>query len=566
MRHKRAVGSERRARTGAIVLELLIAVLLILPTSSCKLIHTRAVSELDFANEPAGSDLAVAAHFTRDTDGAPRFFREILPDSGVVAVFVGVRNNGNLPLVIFSSNGMELEQGFDGFVLAANGKRYLPLHPKDVVERILGIRKAGRYRRTGGFGIVLGTIMPPAGAYFIYNEVDVGRFYRPLFSRSLFPALPSGLLRPIELAPGETKSGFLYFDVGTAAVSDSVVGTDFRGKTRSVRIPFEGTTCDLYVEPCIPIAARDTIPGYDFSFTAGSLFVLRRAPGGKTELLRAPVGTDARSPLGAFETLMVISSKTASIAAAAVRGDTAAVAVNFKSKSKVYLIELGAPARVLGEQTFSRGIDRVFLSEAGILVQTSDGFCRLLSAENVEQTAYVRLGAEVDDTAVMGDRLLAFQRTRGLALFGASRGNALESLGGRGLPKGRRRVVGFLDDKLVILSRGKETEGDTITLFLKDNLSEIRRMELAGRAREVVSDGSSLLVQLEDGTLLRLAPAPLARLAVAEAAYLPFAARALACMETGFIAVGHGGILAAGPLGDYAPGSRGMFDVVTTVR
>ena len=560
----RILRSRGEVRAGTMCLGCLLALLIGFSLSSCKLLGTRAVSELDFSEESPGADLSVSAHFVGDADDAPGFFRTTLPDSGIVPVFVGVRNNGSRPLVIFSANGMQLDSGFNGFVLAVDGKRYLPIHPRDVVERILGARKTERYKRRGMWSVFMGTIIPPAGAYFIYGEIDVGRYYRPLFSRSLYPVLASGLCRPVELAAGEEKRGYLYFDAGGSAITDSLAGTDSRGRPRNVRVPFNGRHCELSVQPCVPFEAGDTLAGYDFQFAEGSLFMLRQTRGGKSELLRAPVRPDARSPFGLFATLAEVSSKSAAIGDVAVRGVTAAIGLNFKSKSKLLVAALGASPRVLAEKHFSRGIERVFLSDAGVFVQTDDGYCRLVSVDGARQIAYARLGAEVDDALLMGDRLLAFQRSRGLALFGASPENALEALGTRRLHEGRRHAVGFLDDKIVVLNRGGATEGDTIALFLKDGLQEINRMALPGHALRAVCGPSALLVQLEDGTVLKLVPAPLVSLEIAESAYVPFKARALACVNSGFIAIGDGGICISGSLGDCAPGRQGTLEISTT--
>lgn len=558
--------SLHEGRPRAALLVLLLAGLLSLSVSSCRFLGDRPPLELDFSEGGPGVDLSVTAHFVSEADDAPGFFRSQLPDSGIVPVFVGLRNNGARPLAIYTANGLGLDGAFDGFALMVGGERYLPVSPREATARLIGEKRARRYERPGGFGIFVGTVMPPVGGFFIYREVDVGRFYRPIEKHSLYETLPSGACRPVEIAAGEVLRGYLYFDVGDGAVRDSVVGKDRKGRDVTVPVPFPGRSCELLVQPCVPSAAGDTIAGVDFRFAGSSLVALKRIGDRALELAVAPIGDDAGEPLGRFTRLASISAANAAIGAAAVHGDTVAVGLNFKSKSKVILASLADAPRSLGEEYYSRGIAGILFSRGGMLARTEDGYCRVIAADGARRGAYVRLGAEVTDAVIVGDELAAFQRKRGLALFGAAPGHLLEPLGGKPLSAGRREAIGFLDDKLVVLNRGAETAGDTIALFMREGLSEIRRMALPGHVTAAACGASRIVLQIEDGTLLDLASAPLAHLEVASAAYLPIAARALARTDWGFIAVSDSGVLAAGRLERYAPGGGGMLEVRAPVR
>lgn len=554
------------ARRGAIVAGCLLALAFLLAFSSCKRAGSRAVAPLIFPQESEAADLSATAHFIKDTDDVPGFFRVALTDSGVVPVYVAVRNTGSRPLVIHSPNGMGLDSGFNGFVLTAGGNRYLPIHPREVVARLLGVAKARRFKPMGVFELVIGRFIPPLGGYYLYNEVAIGRFYRPLFSRSFYPALPSGMFKPVVIGPGETKIGYLYFHAEKGMVADSVAGVDFRKRPVRVAIPFPGMTCELSIQACSPIAPAGAVAGYDFKFADGRLFALREGSGAAGGVAVASVQSDPKNPFGSFSSIGAVSSGSARIADASVRGDTAAVCLNFKSKSKLWLGLVGPSPRPLAQMYFARGTSRVFLGGSGVFVLSDDGFCSLFSREKLKRLSYARLSPDVDDVVLMGDTLFAFERKKGLVLFGACRDNAFVRVGGLPLREGRRQAVGFLDDKLVVLNKAKQSEGDTIVLFMKDGMSEIRRMALPGHVAQAAVGGSALLIQLEEGTLIKLVPAPLVSMKIAEAGFLPFEARGLTPVGSGFAAVGPDGAFAAGSIVDYAPGSRGVLETSVPVR
>jgi len=553
-------------RRGVIVAAVLLALFFLFIHSSCKRAVSSADLQLAFSQDPEAANLSVTAHFIRDTDDVPGFFRVTLADSGIVPVFVAVRNAGSGPLVIHSPNGMGLESGFNGLILTAGGAQYVPIHPREVVARLLGAAKARRFKPMGAFQVVIGRIIPPLGGYYIYDEVAVGRFYRPLFSRSFYPALPSGMFKPVVLGAGETRIGYLYFRVEKEMVVDSVTGVDFRKRPERTVIPFPGVTCELYVQACPPVSAAGAVAGYDFRFAGGWLFALREGSGAAGGVATASVLPDSKNPFGSFSSIGAVSSGSARIAGAAVRGDAAAVCLNFKSKSKVCLGLVGETPRALAYKYFARGSNRVLFGSAGVFVLSDDGFCSLLEREKLERLSYARLGSSVDDVFLMGDTLFAFDRGKGLVLFKASRENAFARVAAVPLREGRREVVGFLEDKLVVLNKARESEGDTIALFMKAAMSEIRRMSLPGHVVQAAAGGSAVLIQFEDGTLIKLVPAPLASLKILEAGYLPFEARTLAIVGAGFAAVGRDGSYAAGLVNDYAPGSRGALAVTIPVR
>jgi hypothetical protein len=80
------------------------------------------------------------------------------------------------------------------------------------------------------------------------------------------------------------------------------------------------------------------------------------------------------------------------------------------------------------------------------------------------------------------------------------------------------------------------------------------------------TDGSSLVLQFQDGTLARIVRGTGTIFTMVDAGFLPFEARALAARPGGFIAVGDGGAFAAGSVGSFAPGTRGALELAVPVR
>jgi hypothetical protein len=554
------------ARFPRSLLAPVLCLLAALPIVSCSLLHRGPLSRLEPLQNGAGN-LAVASRFATAADGAPGFFATLMPDSGIAAVRVAVRNDGAVPLLIHSANGMNAGPGFEGFALAWNGKTYLPIHPKDVVARLIGARKAGRYRRHGPVGYVASTFFPPVAVYFIYNEADIGRFYRPLFNNSLYPALEDGMFEPVRIEPSQERSGYLYFAIPKEARGDS---------------------CELLVRACPPLETRYSLRGSDFLFSRdelplseppaqggeltkppnscdapyGFLFALAGdAPGGSQALYLSRVRTLNPESDSLWTFLASVSSKSASIADASCIGSLAACAVNFKSKSKVYLMQCAGEPDVFEEHYFPRGIRRVFLHSGGAFVITEDGVCHQYDGGSHTWRRGVKLGIDVEDVAFAHGLLLAFMKDGDLNVYGAS---PLARIERRSLQQRVRQVVGRLDGKLLLLRRGSATRVDTVSVFDVDARRELFSGALPGKVDIAASDGSSLLVQLEEGSLVRFVPGPLDAFDVTEAGYLPFEARTLKAAPRGFIAVGASGSFAVGSIDSVSPG--GAVEVSVRVR
>ena len=555
-----------------------LCVLAALPLSSCLFMQRGAPARLDLAEDRSNAGLTVAARFATAGDDVPGFFLKLMPDSGVAAVRVAIRNDGTGPLVIHSANGLKTGPGFEGFALSMNGNTYLPLHPKDVVARLVGAKKAGRYTRHGVFGYVLSTFVAPVAVYFAYNEVDIGRFYQPIFNRSLYPALEDGMFEPVRIEPKQEVNAYLYFALPKEARNEP---------------------CDLLVRACAPGETPYSLKGSDFRFSRDELPLtvdLSGAAGGlepgepphQVNSCDAPygfifvLGANARSGAqglyfsrvrsldpasDSLWTLVApVTAKSAVIADASCIGSLAACAVNFKSKSKVYFVQCAEAPGVFEEQHFSRAVRRVFLHTGGAYVVTDDGVCHPFDGVSHTWGRGVKLGMDVEDTGLIGGRLFAFLGNATLNVFGPSGDTPFAPLERRALRQRAHEVVGLLEGDVVLLTRGKSTRGDTISIFDAGRRAVKFRRALPGKVSAACSDGSSLLMQFEEGTLVRMVRGPLSSLDVTEAGYLPFRARTLKSAPHGFLAIGRNGAFAVGSIGSVSPGSGGAVEVSVKVQ
>ncbi len=519
-------------------------------TSSCRLPQRGSPADIGLQSAPTGTDLAVAARFAIAGDDVPESFLKALPDSGIVPVRVSIRNDGSAPLLIHSANGMKLSAGFEGFALVDSGRTHLPLAPKTVAEKVLGTSKTGRYRMRSATSFVAGTLLAPVGAFFMYTEIDIGRYYRPIFNKSFYPAFESGMMKPVRVAPGEERSGYLYFAIPPGERPDS---------------------CELFVRACTPHPAPRSLPGSGFMFSRGDLpgylFKLGEAADGSPRGLyaaRADALGAGSDPSWTF--VAPVASKSASLADAYGAGTLAACGVNFKAKGRVYLARFGEKTALVEERSFTRRIRRVFAASDGAFVVTEDGFCHRYDGGSRRWARGVKLGIDIDDVALVNGRLLAFSKAKGISFFDASGASPVERRGEKPLRAAKRTAIGLLGGDLVLLTRGSSVRCDMLALLDTGAMGEIGRGALPGKVRAASADGSNLVVQFEDGTIARIVRGSGEPFALAEAGYLAFEARALLAVPEGFTAIGEGGAFAAGSVGSFGPGVRGAIELSVRVR
>jgi hypothetical protein len=548
-----AVTHPRRPLTAlALCLGLLVSL------SSCRLPHTKSVPAAAFSAAPTGTDLAAAARFLDPSDDVPGFFQKLLPDSGIVPIRVSMRNTGAGRFLMHNANGMDLGPAFEGCALYSGGQKYLPLHPRQVAGILVGARRIGRYRPAGTTQFFTGTLIAPLGGYYLWGEIDVGRYYRPLFKHSLYPALEGGLAEPIRLGPSEEKDGFLYFALPHAR---------------------DRAACELRIYACVSAGVRDTVAGYDFKFarddmppaagrdSTGLVFKLvNDGASEKPDLFACDVRQLMTNSHAAWMPVAPALAKSASIVDASRSRSIAVCAVNFKAKSKVVVLQCGDRLKVIGEQSFSRRIKRVFAMEAGILVITADDFCHVLAYPSLTVSRSVVLVQGLEEAALVDSRLWTFSKGKRLDVFGTSGDQFLRPLERRVLRRGVRQFIGSVHDELWVLNKGSRARPDTLVIFGIEAKAELRRAVLPGTVVRAAVSGSDLLAQLEDGTLLRIVPEPRAVLAIAEAAYLPFLAEALKAVPRGFVALDASGACAIASIGDFKPGTNGVLEVLVPVQ
>ncbi|MBD3178253.1 MAG: hypothetical protein GF417_00895, partial [Candidatus Latescibacteria bacterium] len=167
-------------RTIPAVLTLFI-IIISLQVSSCRRL---AYSTVTFDGSPE-DDLQLKAHILSDPEEINQLFHSFLPDSGILPVQVGVRNNSDGAVIIQGSPVHGLKGELSGFELIVDSGGEIPLTPMEVVSIMKGESSSG-YRRKGVGRTTAGIIFPPLGAYYIYDEATVGRLFRPLTDRSFF--------------------------------------------------------------------------------------------------------------------------------------------------------------------------------------------------------------------------------------------------------------------------------------------------------------------------------------------------------------------------------------------
>lgn len=593
---------------------LTLTVVFVLSPQSCKRKGSVAIIDLPDIERRYGGGIDASARYLSSTEEIEALFHKFLPDSGIVPVQVTVRNNDTRPLRIHSSQTLQLGEAFRGFALIVDGNSYEPIHPLAVVKRMVGVRGATRYKRPGTFGAIAGsTIFPPLAGYHIYKEVKVGRYYRPLFDHSIYPAIAAGLFRPLTLEPGDEVSGFLYFSLPPGK-NPYLVSVDSLPESRTGEMIAEAAasgaprSVELLVRASCHTEEIDTVPLLDCTFPhidgvtinpgdtdetvawhdvrrgdCRLLFALRDAGGGgKRGELVIGVVDDLPGKLGErFWKIGGVTSQDASIADASLRDFRAACALNFEKKSKVYLVDLeGDEPRLIWRGGFSRKVLRIFLTGEGLLAITKDGFSHFLSYHQMKRERRVKLVRDIEDAAVYREHLLVFDRERGLIVFSLRTDDFLRINARYPMAEAARRVLklGLDTPYYVTINRGAGSACDTLTILsrsLHSDLREIARLDLPGKVHLMTNHGLNVLCQLEDGTLIMLLQHSVVQggesgrsheLEIRGAAFLSFRARTLRVGIGDFVAIGEEGMFARGLLSDFSPGAYELVETRTPVE
>lgn len=504
-----------------------------------------------------GGGIAVRALCLSSMEEIEELFGAFLPDYGVFPVLVAVRNNDTVPLRIFSINSFAAGDRFRGFTLHMGGVEADPLHPLEVVSLIRGKESPSLYRRPSRRDILPGTLLPPLGAYYAWKGYRAMREYEPVARHSLIPAMACGLFEPLRIDPGEEISGYLFFpvDIRLTPYETKMIekGKGKQGKDIVERRLKEGwdeeavletraaesdwkprSVCSLFrgkisgsgkdmavggeasvVEAVFPRKAAGIVDSgrEDSSGERVSLFAIVEE-GGRRSLVYGDIG-DACGESGLGEvgrqggmlsSVVTFPGGSASIADAEIDGTKAVCAVNFKRKSRVYLLDIsGTEGSVLRSREFPRKVRRVFLAESGFFAVTENAFCFFTPFGEKERGNYIKLGNDVKDSILLSESGLVVFSGDYVEVYPVSENRFTGRSRVGELVKGDRSVIGAAGGKIILRLEGSEVGGDTITIFDTGKLKETSRLPVSAKTARVLTHGEGILIQLEEGTLLDLA-------------------------------------------------------------
>ncbi|MCU0639549.1 MAG: hypothetical protein MUF59_06750 [Candidatus Krumholzibacteria bacterium] len=540
--------------------------------------------------------LTVSAAFLYDTAEIEHLFRSFLPEHGVVPVLVAVRNDGSELVTLFSKNSLGLREDFGGFSLSAGDSTLEPLHPLDVVAIARNEGRKRAYRKGSRTDIFAGAIMPPAGIYYAWKGIREYREFKPLVAASLFPALYNGLFEPLTLQPGEERSGYLYFNLDDEDSPYESIGEIVEREQKeetvfSHRLK-EGFTPDQELVARPARAAAGPAGSYGSlsaaaKMPASEIFFLREtgsggagidSPGGNFLAIFRDGGSESlvlgRMNGGSVEgdpvRIRKFSGESASIADAAAAGDGRIVcAVNFKRKSKVFLVAGGAAAiagpgggrgaEIGGGMTLEREIElprsvrKVFATREGFFALTSDSFCRFVPFDEGKAGDYRKLGSDVRDAVLLpGGDLFVLDGPEGY-IVGLGENDRWSMKGEPAPLPGDPVSAGILGEKLVMKIPGRNDFGDTLVVFDPGSMSEISRIGLRGRAPFVSARGERILAAVEEGTILDIRLGDDGTPRIHQSAWLPFDMIGLSGDGSGITAVSADGTPYHGPLEGAPP-------------
>jgi hypothetical protein len=468
----------------------------------------------------------------------------------------------------------------NGCALYVNGEEYLPVHPFNVLLRVTGKDKSIKYNNPSAFGITVGVLFPPLGIWYLYKEGSVGRYYKPLFENSLYPALESGGFRPIMIDPGQELTGCLYFilpdEINPYAIAppDTTEGSEPEIPETPPQLTFP---YELAVQPSLlgPFAEGDTLSHMGrnilqagFANPSGSLYfaVEDYSKSGRTKLLTAGRSSDLfTGAITGLSDLSKVKSKASVMTGTSGSGDIAACALSFKAKSRVYVIQGGDEIVAIGYKNFTKKILNIMFAGEDLLVVTQDGYGHQIRLEGMKTQRKVKLGNAIQDAVIIEDKFLVIG-SKELYIYGATGDNLLKRQGKKPLPNGTRTIAGSLGGELAVLYQGGLAAPDTLVLLDPGSAEESSRVPLPGAVNAISSNGRNLLLQLEDGTLADVSLDEGGdSLYADEIAFLPFRVLALTGDREEFMAIGKGGIVARGAMSDFKPVSPKNLSVRTEV-
>ena len=530
---------------------LFLAAALAVLSSACS--KKVVLTDIDKGQLVPGGGIEAAATFIDDPSVFKSLFKCYPPDSGVVPVYVTVKNADIRPVQIHNLNYLPLSETFRGFSLELGDNSLDPIHPLEAVMYIKGKADVPDYKEIRAGHVVAGIIVWPLGIYYIVRGVQYTREYRPLLRNSFFPAGRGGNFDPVTIGPGETVSGFLYFALLPEDnpyyrdIDDPDV--DRRGKVKPSLKVLSGEDLRINVNPTvnvstysdceIPVDSMLTVQGLKFLRTedvrsaetagrssSGDFFALvaNESRGAKLDLV---IGSseelfESRSTSG-FTVLAELSGKKACLVDASRWGDRAVCAANFKQKSRLYLVEWvdGNPVLV-AEELLDDKIMRVIATEDAIYVTGDNGFCHTYEYDGLRTKRYLNMGNSVSDIVMARGKLITFGK-KNVMEYEIIPGHNPKRLRQLGVSSSGKTHVGLAGEGVVVTHQGRGTHGDTLVLYDPESLEEVARQPFPGRLDIIDMSADGVLVQMTGGMIMRIAREK-GEYSTFEAGWIPFLA------------------------------------------
>jgi hypothetical protein len=297
-------------------------------------------------------------------------------------------------------------------------------------------------------------------------------------------------------------------------------------------------------------------------------FALRRKGGSKKKrtLVFGSLRDLGSQPHDAFEKAADVTAKSATISDASSMGRRTACALNFKSKSKVYLVAQEDDRVSVQSRGFERNIKRTFVIDGGVLALMENDFCHYLTGKKLKTKRRVNFPRGVEDAVIIDGRLHVMHRSGTFIVYGLNGDELLKELDRYSFTKGKGRIVGSCSGRLTLLHEGSRVAGDTLLVLDSVEVETAGLIMLPGRAEYASCSDGRLILQLDSGTVLILALEEGGSYSIDGAFYVPFPVKTFSYHADEITAVSAGGALMRGPSGGFYPGAAGVYDVTADVE
>jgi len=601
------------------IISAMILLITVFTFSSCKRVY---FAELVVDSSSGGEkELLINARFPLRSE-IKALFKASLVDSGIVPVEVVVKNAGERKLVIHHPNSISLPESFWGINLHIGGMIYQPIRPIEAYAVQVGLDvdsvKAYRIKVSN---IITGMMFAPYGMFLVYKDVRYNRVLRAIGKESFFPVDKSGVLMPVELDPGESKKGFVFFDlpedlnpyVASIEKAEKLVREKVEGKRRGLRdrakkarekrkelealtesradsllVNIVGDNYSVRVVSCFSVSGIERAPIKDISLAPEELFCNASESRGGSEdivgvnekrrksvfiladfsknkrklplfhcyvdefgdyLYRGKIN-DLRDLVSGDGEVVFVKSRSASITSSVVRGNRGAVAVNFKSSSKVFLWNL-EKMKIVGVVKLGERVKKIFISDK-LIVLTDRDFLHLYSLEAAEREGYFKFGRDICDALCFRGRIFGVQKNGVLRVADISMIEKKSVTCIDTLSSGDRRIIGRFGDRLLFLTRGKWS-----SYIFSYNISmntEKLITRLPAHPVYYSFDKGRLTVQLPDGTFVTYGLTSKMRLKLLWAGSVPFDARLIVPYNKDeLMVIGKDGAFAIRSKADFEP-------------